>query len=287
MKIWILNLDAEFELASPGPYQTPERVARALEPWAEKARGLLAPGDQLLQSWSSGASRAADVVGECWCPTPSALRRLSRAGVPLPASPSLDVLRRVNDRRFYLALGGGAPGAVYFDESVPLEATLDARRGAPWLFKKPFGFAGRGQRRIGSDVSADDRRWLSDGLRQGGLLGEPFLTIEREVCLHGSLDARGGLRLGEICVQRTDAQRAWLGSELAGPEDLEPAQRDSLVRSAEQVGQALARAGYFGPFGIDGYLWRRPDGSLELNPLGELNARYTMGFSIGMARARA
>jgi hypothetical protein len=49
------------------------------------------------------------------------------------------------------------------------------------------------------------------------------------------------------------------------------------------VAEALARAGYFGPFGIDAYLWRRAPGALELNPQSELNARYTMGFCIGMA----
>jgi ATP-grasp domain len=287
MKVWVLNLDAEFELASPGPYQTPDRVAKALEPWAQKARVLLAPEDQLIETWSADPARAADAIGACWCPTPSALRRLSRAGVRLPPSPSLTVLQRVNDRRFYLGLGGGAPGAIYVEQPEQLEAALAARSGAPWLFKKPFGFAGRGQRRIGREVTADDRRWLSDGLRQGGLLAEPWLELEREVCLHGNIDASGAVQLGQACLQRTDAQRAWVSSTRAGPDDLTPAQRSALTSSAERVAEALIRAGYFGPFGIDAYLWRNAAGNLELNPLSEVNARFTMGFSLGMRAAEA
>ncbi|MEO8181235.1 MAG: hypothetical protein ABI895_20545 [Deltaproteobacteria bacterium] len=288
MKVWVLNLDAEIELSRSGPYQAPERVLRALAPWAKRARSLLAAEDQLLDDWLASEPRLAPAVGVCWSPTPSALRRLSKAGVPLPLAPGLEVLRRVCHRRFYLGLGGGAPGAAYFEDPALLEQALAARGGAAWLFKRPYGFAGRAQRRIGEQLSADDRRWLADGLRLGGLLGEPWLPIERELCLHGVLAANGGLRLGRPCEQRTDSFRAWCSSAPLTVDELTTAElaaewRRALVSAAERSAEALQRAGYFGPFGIDAYLWRTPRGGLELNPLGELNARYTMGFSVGMA----
>jgi len=285
VRIWVLNLDAELELASAGPYQTRQALARTLQPWIERARSLLSPGDRLLDDAQPLPFLVPQgpPLGACWCPTPSALRRLSRAGVALPPSPSLSVLREVNQRRFYLGLGGGAPGARYFDDEASLYAALEARAGSPWLFKRRFGFAGRGQRRLGHELSADDRRWLTDSLRQGGLLGEPWLEIEREVCQHGMLDAGGGLQLGEPCWQHTDAQRAWLGSTQVAPGELTGEARRALQRSAEHAAQALSGAGYFGPFGVDAYFWRTPRGALEFNPLGELNARYTMGFSVGMS----
>jgi len=285
MTIWVLNLDAEIELSRSGPYQAPERVLRALGPWAERARSLLAAEDQLLDDWLASVPRLAPVVGACWSPTPSALRRLSKAGVPLPPAPGSEVLRRVCHRRFYLGLGGGAPGATYFEDPVRLEQALAARGGAAWLFKRPYGFAGRGQRRIGEQPSADDRRWLADGLRLGGLLAEPWLPIERELCLHGVLAANGALRLGRPCEQRTDSFRAWTASSLLGASELRAEWQLSLLDTATRAAEALQRAGYFGPFGIDAYLWRTPRGKLELNPLGELNARYTMGFSVGMSGA--
>ncbi|HKO94259.1 MAG TPA: hypothetical protein VJU61_24065, partial [Polyangiaceae bacterium] len=205
----------------------------------------------------------------------------------LPPSPGLEVLRAVNQRCFYLGLGGGAPGARYFDDEASLSAALEARGSAPWLFKRRFGFAGRGQRRLGRELSADDRRWLADSLRQGGLLGEPWLEIEREVCQHGVVEPGGRVEFGQPCWQHTDAQRAWLGSTLVRPGELSAEAQRALLRSAEQAAQALSGAGYFGPFGVDAYFWRTPQGSLQLNPLGELNARYTMGFSVGMSARRS
>lgn len=283
-RLWVLNLDAEFELASSGRYQTSAPVLRALEPWLLHARALLAPEDRLIDASAPRHTGRPLGPGVAWCPTPSALERLERAGAELPPSPSLAVLRRVNRRSFYVDLGGGAPGACFLTDPEQLARVLCDRAGTPWLFKRAFSFAGRGQRRIGGEPSADDQRWLADSLRLGGMVAEPWLELEREVCLHGWLASNGELTLGRVCLQLTDEQRAWRGSRLAEPSELTSAQTQSLFATAERVASALARADYFGPFGIDAYLWRGPRGSLELNPLGELNARYTMGFSVGFSK---
>jgi hypothetical protein len=285
LRVWLLNLDAEIELARPGPYQTERRIASLLAPWAERARGLLAPGDQLLEDWLQAPEREREPAGACWSPTPSALARLTKAGVRAPPSPTPEVLRRVCHRRFYLELGGGAPGARYFEQLDPLLAALDSPRQGSWLFKRPFSFAGRGQRRLRAALSADDQRWLADSLRQGGLLGEPWLEIERELSQHGQLTRAGQLTLGRPCWQRTDQQRAWLASEPVAPGELNEGWRRALASAAERAAEALFRAGYFGPFGIDAYLWRDAGGGLVLNPLSELNARYSMGYAAGMAAA--
>src|SRR5689334_11719470 len=136
MKIWVLNLDAEIELARPGPYQAPLQVLRALTPWQARARALLAPGDLLLEEWIAAASdrdatphprSSSELIGACWSPTPGALARLAKAGVPLPEAPSAEVLRRVSHRSFYLELGGGAPGATFFRDAAELERALGER----------------------------------------------------------------------------------------------------------------------------------------------------------------
>lgn len=288
MRVWLLNLDAELELASRGSYQTPLRIAATLEPWAERAaHSLLAPGDVRLEQWQPGGAAAHEAVGACWCPTPSALARLARAGVPLPRSPAVEVLRRVCHRSFYLSLGGGAPGAIFLTDSASLERVLAGRAGVPWLFKRPFGFAGRGQRRMSANLSADDQRWLADSLRLGGVLAEPWLELERELSLHGQLAPDGTVRLGRPCTQRTDAFRAWLATEPLRHGELSAEQQRALFSSAERVAEALRGAGYFGPFGIDAYTWRSASGKTLLNPLGELNARYTMGYGVGMALPQA
>ena len=281
-RLWLFNLDAELELASRGPYQTAKHVARALEPVLIHARKLMAPGDAWLEDEDARKPDWRGWVGRAWCPTPSASRRLARVGAQLEPSPAIEILRRVNHRRFALELGGGAPLARYVETEADVAATLREASSAAWLFKKPFGFAGRGQRRIAGAPSKDDRRWLEDALRHGGFLAEPWLDIERELSLHGLLDPSGRHTLGRVCVQQTNRFRAWISTVPAGPEDIDPAQVATLRGRGVAVAEALAAAGYFGPFGVDAYLWRAAQGTLELNPLSELNARYTMGYSVGM-----
>jgi hypothetical protein len=45
-------------------------------------------------------------------------------------------------------------------------------------------------------------------------------------------------------------------------------------------------AGYYGPFGIDAFRWRDQNGKQQWNPRCEINARYSMGWSIGMGQSR-
>jgi hypothetical protein len=53
---------------------------------------------------------------------------------------------------------------------------------------------------------------------------------------------------------------------------------EELALAAGRLGRALGRAGYFGPFGVDGYEYRDRGGDLRLQPASDLNARYTMGW---------
>jgi hypothetical protein len=287
-RLWLFNLDAELELARRGPYQTPLRVAQAIAPMLGRAHALMAPGDESLDPLEpmrrGPAQRRVSSdqrrLGCAWCPTPSALERLSRAGAELGPSPSLEVLRRANHRRFAIELGGGAPGARFVEDEGSLAQVL-AEPGEGWLFKRALSFAGRGQRRVLGVPSPDDRRWLADSLRLGGFVAEPWLELVRELGIHGLIDASGRFALGHLCVQETNQYRAWLSTRLAGPDDLSPAHASLLRARAEAVATALIAAGYFGPFGIDAYLFRTRSGTIELNPLSELNARYSMGFAVG------
>jgi hypothetical protein len=288
-RLWLFNLDAELELArAGGPYQTPLRVAQALAPMLERARALMAPGDASLDpltpprraATTPGATSGEHPLGVAWCPTPSALERLARAGADLPPSPNVEVLRRVNHRRFAIELGGGAPGARFVSDETSLGEVLAEPWGA-WLFKRAYGFAGRGQRRIIGAPSPDDRRWLADSLRLGGFVAEPWLELVCELGIHGLIDDSGRFALGRTCVQETNQYRAWVSTRLATAEDLSPTQRSQLFSRAESVAAALIDAGYFGPFGLDAYLFRTRSRNIELNPLSELNARYSMGFAVG------
>lgn len=54
------------------------------------------------------------------------------------------------------------------------------------------------------------------------------------------------------------------------------------LAAAREVGHALRERGYFGPFGVDAYLYRLR--SLDTpcwNLRSEINARYSMGWALG------
>jgi hypothetical protein len=57
----------------------------------------------------------------------------------------------------------------------------------------------------------------------------------------------------------------------------------ALNETFERAAEALRGAGYFGPFGIDAFRYLDAQNVERFHPLGEINARYSMGWLIGMA----
>ena len=290
-RAWILNFDAEDELGlDRGRGHTSSRAVLArFAALATRVGPLLGPGDVVVDPIGLAALLPAAFVGRAWCPTPGARSLLARVGAALPDAPELPVLRRVNHRRFCAELGQTLPGARYADTLDDVVAIVNApsQRGA-WLLKRPFGFAGRGRRRVrGGDLEPADRAWIEASLAaRDGLQIEPFVDLELDVGLHGFLAASGALTLGAPTVQRTDATGAWLASALAAPGDLAASEERALFEAAEATAEALRAAGYFGPFGVDAFRWRDADGASRWNPRGEINARYSMGWAVGMGEKR-
>jgi hypothetical protein len=82
-----------------------------------------------------------------------------------------------------------------------------------------------------------------------------------------------------------DAAGAWQATRRTRPEELEVPERDALLREAHHTAAALHGAGYFGPFGIDAFRWRH-HGAPRFQARCDVNARYTMGWAVGMGAAR-
>ncbi|EYF04906.1 hypothetical protein [Chondromyces apiculatus] len=302
-RAWLLNLDADEELARPAGY-TPNRAvltrSRAL---AAQVGPLLGPDDVLI--WPDEPPPAAlpdgsptslplpPLPGHAWCPTPRALRALRDAGtVPAPAPP-LEVIRCVNHRRFCAALGQPLPGACFADTVEEITRTVASPSPTGlWLLKRPFGFAGRGRLRIpAGPLDASALSWISaslapDGRHGGGLQVEPWMVRCGDFSQHGHLTPAGALVLGAPCVQRCDERGTWLATARAAPADLAPDEARALHEAATTTGEALAAAGYFGPFGIDAFRFRDAAGEVRWNPRCEINARYTMGWATGMGAVR-
>src|SRR4051812_13097270 len=112
-RAWVLNLDAEEELARPAGYSPSRAVLARCLALSESLRPLLGPGDLVIAQNAPPSLQGGNYVGRAWCPTPRALQTLSRAGVRPPPAPGVEVLRKVNHRAFCAALGQGLPGARY------------------------------------------------------------------------------------------------------------------------------------------------------------------------------
>jgi hypothetical protein len=277
-RAWFLNFDAEAELADPSARTSSRAVEARARGLAERAVGLLAPGDVTL--WPG--VRAEGLAGRAWCPTTRALAAIADAGASLPRAPPMEVLRRVNHRRFSAELGQSLPGARYVETRAELDATF-AMNGGRWLLKRPFGFAGRGRLRVTAGaLSATDERWIALSLAAGeGLQVEPWVERAGDFAIHGWVPREGPPVFGSVTCQRCDATGAWVSTERARAGDMTGAEHDALVEAAHRAAAALAAAGYFGPFGVDAYRY-----AVGFNPRSEINARYSMGWAVGMGELR-
>jgi hypothetical protein len=285
-RIWLLNFDADDELARPVGHTPSASVVVRFAPLVERI-GLVPAGDVVIEEWSATWQPPAGAFeGRAFCPTPRALRVLAKAGARLPGEPSLDVLRRVNHRAFSAQLGTCLPLARYVWTRDELLATLASGDG-PWLLKRPFGFAGRGRQRLrSSELDASVEPFVRASLETGeGLEVEPFVHRTLDVGLHGFVAPAGTVTMGEPTLQILDESGAWIESTLARGE-LPASQQSLLCDEGRRVARALLEAGYFGPFGIDGFRWEDGTGAAQFNPRSEINARYSMGWAVGMGARR-
>jgi hypothetical protein len=302
-RLWVLNFDADDELAHPDHYRPNQRVLGRFAALALRVGRLVPDGDVILREWETTtdlegpAFGARRLEGRAFCPTPRALALLTRAGANVPASPSLEVLRRVNHRAFCAELGQTLPLARFVRSPSELETTLAAYQG-PWLLKRAFGYAGKGQLRLPTNrldarASAFVRASLTEeqppcaeGVRPSGLQLEPWVVRRLDVALHGWVSPEGELTVGEPTRAVVDPHGVWQRTERLSEGELTVEDRAALAYEAERVANALRAAGYFGPFGIDAFRYVDLDGTIRFNPRCEINARYSMGWAEGMGDLR-
>jgi hypothetical protein len=296
-----LNLDADLEL---GGQARAYDAFTALErrPELFEALGALVPAEDSLLTRAGpapfgvvarGVSSPSSVhelheaafVGLAWCPTPSALRTLTAAGASVGRAPSLELLRQVNHRRWSAALGQTLEGACFVTTADDaLDALAHPSGSGAWLIKRAFGFAGRGRNVLRGALRDSDLAFIAHGVAEGGLQIEPLVDRIVDVAVHGYVRDAHGFTLGEPTIQ-TMRGATWAGSRRAGPSELTPAEEDALESEAKRVAAALAAEGYVGPFGVDGFRYRWGS-ETRFQPRSEVNARYTMGFGVGMGDCR-
>lgn len=207
--------------------------------------------------------------------------------------PSPEAAALANHRGFCLetaqALGVALPGARRVASVGEIEIALRQGRTGPWILKAPFSAAGRDRLRLdGADaLSAAIPRLESLLARHGSLLFEPWMDRTEDFGCTALL-TESELRVAGFHCQQTDGRGQPAGFRLPvsfrGQSPLTGGERETLDRTLEGVAAALRRIGYSGPFGLDLWRHRLPDGQVDFHPLGEINARMTLGL---VARALA
>jgi hypothetical protein len=273
---WLLNLDADRELRDPTGYR-PGQPGSMPDDFRVRMADLVAPEDLILPS---EAARSGACVVQTFCPTPSALARVRALGLEPPPAPALSVLRHVNDRAFCAQLGQCLPAASFVRDMDALERHLtQASPTGHYVIKRAFSFAGREQRRVAGGMLDDSTRGFcrKSFARGEGLQVEPWVQRLGDFSRHGHLSRAGVLRIGAPREQRCDPFGRFLGVS-SGAASVSEREAELLASELQRTATALAAVGYFGPFGIDGFRYRLPDGSVAFNPRCEINARFTMGF---------
>jgi len=289
--VWLLNLDADDELAAAGrpsgPRYQPEGSAAMLRARVDACMEALGPlvGDGLLVD-RAPLEATRGLPGRAFCPTPSARARLEAAGASVPPSPPLPVLVAVNHRRFSAELGQGLDGGQWVSTMDELRAAFAgpvAERAGEWVLKHPHGYVGR-RRHLTSTLDARTLGFAARCLAEaGGLQLEPWVAREADYALHGYVTAAGVASFGAPTQQICDGRGVWQSTSRVT--DLGAEERAGLVREAARTAEALAAAGYFGPFGVDAFRYSEA-GVSRFCARCEINARYTMGWAIGFGAER-
>lgn len=218
----------------------------------------------------------------------------SRLWTTPPAEPA--TVAEVHHRRFHLrlaeALGHALPGATLLDSTDALGRHLaaggaDAGRGA-WVVKAPFSAAGRGRVVHGPEPLAPTTRRRLDRLftRHGELLFEPWMDRTEDFGMTALVAPPSTGRAAtplepQLHRLHVDRHGQCTAIELLPGDGFShiPAQGARTLRlTLDAAAEALGRRRFSGPFGVDAWRFQHPNGALDLHPLGELNARMTLGW---------
>jgi hypothetical protein len=202
----------------------------------------------------------------------------------MPAHPDPRIVRIANSRAFNLEVerewGGPDAQGRLFQSLETLETFLSARdESLGWVAKGDHGHAGTANRRVPSGPLGEADRVPLAALfaGHGQAVLEPWHERLMDMSVGFTVGKAGAIRdfRGHVLLNSRDG--AFLGVRI--PSNRRPPEPwdEALEASAEELGKALDALGYFGPVGVDAYVWNSPRGP-RLRPLVDINARLSMSL---------
>jgi hypothetical protein len=221
--------------------------------------------------------------------------------------PDPEIARRCNDRRYCLQiaqeLGMALPGAAVLSSMDELMEHLDQGsheygHEGTWVLEAPFSASGRLRlRRRGCTLDHAARARAARLFAAfGELVFQPWMDRVLDAGCVGVIAGTERWRLLPPHGLDIDHAGVFRGVTVGTPEQwtvpaMAGAAADAALRAREvaaEVARRLARDGYRGPFGIDGFVFRDHRGQLRVHAMCEINARLSFGFvAHALARAHA
>lgn len=210
-------------------------------------------------------------------------------------APDLAAVRKVNSRSFlngFDAAVGLRDGRRHqfsclcesFDQVSDAVQRLQADGWAKWVAKPELSHAGRNRLLMtGLEFNDQQAGWLRRHFRRDEAVSvEPWVAVEREGSLHFEipLDADHAIQEIGITGLLNDSAGRYRGSfrplglpSYEGCEDL----KQSLLDHGRDICQQIRGAGYWGPVGLDFFVYENSTCQPFLRLCNDLNARWTMG----------
>ncbi len=212
--------------------------------------------------------------------------RLNRSYREPAPHPPLEVVRRVNGRRFAAAI----ERECFDDDSLlgefttveALESCLGARPSDEkgWILKAEHGNAGLGNRRLRSRRLTPEDREVTRRLlvEDDCVLLEPWRRRLLDLAAIFDVDETGEVRGFDLHRVVNTADGAFIGAVFEKKPPALERWRPIMRRASGEVAGRLADAGYFGPVCLDAFVWD-DGGEHRLRPLVDLNARLHVSTS--------
>lgn len=173
-----------------------------------------------------------------------------------------------------------------------LTENLSAQSYKRAVIKAPIGSSGHNAIQVDTGLALDPKfqSWCHKILKaQHHVVVEPWVERIADVSCQLEISANGEIKIigfTRFFVNSFGTYKGHIFGKLLGglaPElHVQWHQADTgwaarFEQSAKKCGSFLWEHGYHGPAGIDGFLYRTPEGTTRFQSLGEINPRFTMG----------
>ena len=182
----------------------------------------------------------------------------------------------------------GTPGdAVDSEEAFSAWADQVQDQKGSLLLKSAKGSSGRGHLRIECASLQDPsvRMGLLKRLkREGAFVAEPWLEKVSDFSVQYEIREDGAVSEFPPRFFQNDSRFQYAGSWLGkggGDEGLVHSAKKEWRSRHQEILDHLMSLGYAGPVGVDCMVFRTPDGALAIEPVIEVNVRFTMGRVAG------